>query len=381
MTSEFEDRLARALADTALASVPDQRARLPYATLAGARDRKPATLRIRWVRPMLAAAAVLTIVTTMTMLTVVADRTQDRAGRAGGASLASPQPTGRGSSANGSTNPSATGATPTSLANVPGTRSLSALGLTFRVPIHWALRTAAPGQARQSSAACISGLPGSGCVLNVLRNDNVSAPLDPDAPASWAASPNCPSATLTAFSIQTLGVRGMEYRRFAACGSNAATEQWTAPSNPQVVIWHVLGAHTDEVRTVLKTVQLPGSITPMRLRGSGQLDTVLVSGGAVTIGVRWVVYSPAGNLVAAENQVDGFGLPSGVEFACWLWKIPGHAIGEYCPASVLAAQAAKGAHPADGSLALGAVPIEARTDGYQIQRIVTRTPDKTEVIR
>jgi hypothetical protein len=365
MSRDVETQLRNALRTTAAASVPETRTPPAFERLV-ARDRKVTSLRVRWLAPLVAAAVVLAMLLTTTLLT----QTNETQRGPGFVPLAT-------------TPPASKVPTPSSRAAlVQPTRTVSALGITMTVPLHWVVTTGAPDPVtRVSTTACVAGLAGSTCVLNIVRNSSTRTAFDPDQPAGWTASAGCPTAVLTDHRVQKLGVRGMEYRKFEACGDNPAIEQWTAVSTPQFLIWHPLGSHTDEVVGVLRSIQLPGSTAPLRLRGAGRIAALTESGSELRIVIRPAVFSPAGDLVAAENQTDIYPLPIETQFACSLWKIPNQAIGDYCSASMLVEQAAKGAHPADGSLALGSVPIEIRTDGNTVQQIVTKDDQRTAVIR
>lgn len=314
----------------------------------------PRRSRSRIVRasaPFLAAAAVVGIV----VGAFVAGRSTQAERRPAGSETPTPPAT-----VTVTVSPSPTPTVSTTAA--PATeRTVLIEGVSASIPSSWQ-GFAGPRDDSPFGTQCW-GAAGS-CELAVFRADNqlmFGKPL---------TNMNCTSIPVRSYDMTRIDGRDAEHIVYGAACGNPAAEEWLIPTRPQVYLLHALGTDDAAVEDAVRGATLPGAYGPLPgidygfidsvSKDSADMYTVTVS-RAILNGAAWQRWSPAVTYSFPMSVSTG-------GFFCYSWRIPGPKTAD-CTVADLYLQGQKGSAPADGSLALGSLPIVIQGNGAKIEYI------------
>ena len=243
------------------------------------------------------------------------------------------------------------------------------------VPSTWQLSKTQPGSCcRTPPTVCVveagSDYAGnlSNCRLAVTYSPAVG-PMSPNEQVPPARYSTCRNWSTAQESSWTISGRPGEYRRFVNNCSGASYEQWTVMTGPQVAFWHPITEQCGHALAagIVDSAVLPPQTDSARQFDVGYIRQISKRADGYYVRLDRVVPNLDGsvtnlNPATYDYRLDGLASIPGMD-RCDQWG------NLACNMSYLLSQFAKGAHPADGSLAVDGAFAYLVYDGarYQIQ--------------
>lgn len=283
-------------------------------------------------------------------------------------SVAPPPPTPITTAVTTTSPPAPTTSTTSATTPPPPPSHFADLGVEVTLPPGWRAAPAPSGY--QAGGRCFSPT-GGGCSLFLSVGARGAAGghvID------YPVVSSC-GGTLTGYQQVRIDGQTAEYRRFGSGCGMGASEQWFVPTSPQVVFWHPLGADDASVHAAVTNALLPLPAGQVPTRDRVRILSLTQQPDGYHVSLQRLVGLASGDVPepgGSYNVIIPIGPdPGGLPLTCADWKIPGYQPDQSCTLSVLAAQSAKGQHPADGSLPIDAVPMVLWSNGTNVTLFVT----------